>query len=89
MAKRVYKYPLTIVEGEQVVSMPLLAKIVHVGIKDGETNTIYLWAEINDQQRPTTRTFQVHPTGQYIDDQTDYVGTVIKGQLVWHVYEVR
>lgn len=79
----IWKYPVPITGGAQVHHMPKGARVVHVGQQNGG---IVLWAEVFPHQPMEARRFQVYETGHEIA-QGDYVGTVMIGKGVWHVYE--
>lgn len=91
----IYKYALDIVD-LQTVEMHRLAKILCIQTQKGIP---CLWAEV-DPEQPTERRFiRMYGTGQphvqddpYIPEEygSKYLGTyqVMKGNIVFHVYEV-
>lgn len=64
------------------------AKVIHVGLKHGEADSVQLWVE---QAEPalelTERRFRVFGTGQPIPEGYHHKGTVVAGPFVWHLYE--
>ena len=83
----IYKYPLD-VTGEQAINMPMGAEIRHVGDQHG---VLTLWAEVNPNLPNRTKVIIVRGTGQdFPPDKRDvFLGTVIMGVFVWHVFERR
>ena len=86
--RRIFKYALKIEEYQQL-SMQKGAHILAVMVQDGR---LYLWADVNDAEGLCTRNFAVRGTGHpfpEIPSTTQlYVGSVIMGHFVWHVYEL-
>jgi len=82
--KEVWKYPLRLLDGQQVVKMPTGAEVLSVGIQ-GSTPTI--WAEVDPAAKMEPRYFQVHGTGHPISNGGVFVGTAVGVPFVWHVYE--
>lgn len=82
----VYKYPLELKIGRQVLAMPADARILHVQ-EQHERPT--MWAEVSPGA-VGRRTFAIFATGEPIDDAfTEYIGTVHIAWTVWHIYEAR
>ena len=83
----IYKYALQPLR-EQTISMPDSATILTVQMQG---DTITLWAEVHDDNRPENRTFEVFGTGWHItplECEREYIGTVQdRSGLVWHIYE--
>lgn len=85
----IWKYELEI--ASQQVSIPKGAKILSVANQDGE---ICLWALV-DQHAPTEeRSIEVIGTGwdlkrdyKSIASELTFIGTVLVGSYVWHVFE--
>ena len=83
--RRVYKYPLQLHSGPQVVTMPHGAQIVHVHEQDDRP---VLWAEVNTTGPAHDRIYWVFATGEDIPIRVKrHVGTIHVGWTVWHVYE--
>lgn len=83
--RQVWKYIVDITDGNQNITTPTGAKLVHVG---PQGKRIGLWFEVDDQEPLTIiRSFCVFDTGHPIETGM-YVGTVIMIPFVWHVYEV-
>ena len=69
------------------IEMPHESKILHVDCQ--MKNVISFWAEIPDGDRIlVNRQFQVVGTGQgIVRKKSEYIGTVLDGEFVWHLYE--
>ena len=94
----VWKFTLAVQDGLQLVCIPQGALIRWVAMQG---RTLCLWVECDpDRKAPhEDRFFVVHGTGQpfvpgdqYKGDGSHtvteaYVGTVLDGSFVWHVYE--
>jgi hypothetical protein len=77
----VWKYQL----GDDVtIELPEGAKILHVGMQG---IYICLWCLVDPHAPRVERRFKVFGTGEYID-AGEYIGTVMEGPYVWHVFEV-
>ena len=82
--KTIYKYPLAIADS-QAIKVPGEAKILCVQL---QMDTLTLWAQVDPNNIPSTRTIEVFGTGHPMDDGCrSYIGTVQEGSLVWHVFE--
>lgn len=83
--KKIFKYQLTPSPGTQTTYMPTSAQILHVNMQDG---MITFWSIFDDSSNSTYRTFKVYATGEPIfTDKQMYLGTVMDGSYVWHVFE--
>jgi hypothetical protein len=53
-------------------------------------NKIVLWAMVDTKSPPMERKFSVYGTGQEVNPQDAYIGTVQteEGYLVWHIFEM-
>lgn len=80
----VWKYELEISD-EQVVEMPQGAELLHIAYQYGK---LALWARVipNAGLPIERRVILVRGTGHPIWTQP-YVGTVLTGALVWHVFD--
>ena len=85
--KAVYKYPLTMVD-KQEVSIPTGAKILSIQVQH---NQICIWALVNTDNEFEKRTFILCGTGYSISTelQLNFIGTVLlyEGELVIHCFE--
>lgn len=81
--RRIFKYKFA-----NEIHMPKDARIVHVGMQDGN---IFFWAEHEfDNKKPKIelRKFSVFGTGIEIPKgNKQYLATVFDGPFVWHIYE--
>lgn len=82
MARRMYKYPISI---DDVTVVSLRGDIKHIGIQDG---SIFAWAEHLDQGPAVEYHLQVFGTGSAVPQGAIHVGTVFQGLWVWHIYQV-
>ncbi len=85
MRTTIWKYELS--GGVNAVQMPLGAHPLHVAEQHGR---IMLWARVDPDARPTTRTFRVIGTGHIIDgDPGEHVGSLLvnNGAFVFHVFD--
>lgn len=85
--KIVYKYAITRTD-LGLVKMPVGARVVHVA---EQHDAIMLWAEhdaIDENTEHVTRRFDVFGTGHSIPSAAEYVGTLLSGPYVWHIYEI-
>ena len=81
------KYPLGIV-GCQTVDMPEGSKILSVAEQDGD---ICFWAQVTANNPPVKRMIEIAGTGNPYPPSDGavrvFLGTVVMGQFVWHVFE--
>lgn len=83
--RRVWKYPLELRGGRQVVHVPVVGTIVHIHSQHAQP---VMWLEVNDSSPMTERAFYVVATGLPIPvEARRYVGTIHIEWTVWHVYE--
>lgn len=80
--RTIYKYPLAL--GMNVIDLPFGSSIEAVAQQHG---TVAMWAEVNSENKPETRTFYVYGTGHPIPAGFVYVGTAFGDPFVWHIYE--
>ena len=86
----IWKYDLDVTD-IQKVSMPMGAMPLHVAIQNpnsGVERTIQLWAAVDPARPKEDRLFAVVGTGNPAPepDDAEYVGSVIDGPFVWHVF---
>lgn len=86
--KTVWKFPLKVIDGPQVVSMPLGARALKVDLDPAIDGEIAIWAEVFPAAQASRHEFVVHGTGHPIEVDDRYVGTAMINGFVWHVYEV-
>lgn len=89
MQRTIHKFTVEVNDELTKVHLPRNAKIVHVGIQ--KRYTVSAWYERSFEEAFATpyeeHVFQVYGTGHPIPLDAEYVGTVIDGILVWHLYE--
>jgi hypothetical protein len=83
MMKTIYKYPIEITD-EQVVEMPVYARILGVQMQGDNVN---IWALVDTELPTLSVKIRVLGTGNPIAAglQLRYIGTVC-GVFVWHVF---
>ena len=87
---KIYKYNLRI-EDQQVIQMPIGAKILTVQVQKGQ---VQLWALVNPEIPTQARTIEIIGTGNPINDdivgERNYIATfqLHDGSLVFHVFEL-
>lgn len=83
--RQIWKFPLEVTD-VQTISMPMGAKIMHVDVQHDQ---VCLWAGVYPDNSKMDRTFHLYGTGHAIpDDVQDYLGSVVIGPFVWHLFEV-
>jgi len=91
MATRIWKYPLSVVFGAEVVWQPIkLAHNTHiVSTRAGYGQVVYLWALVDAKEvRTTVRHFAVVGTGRPLPDNIKFIGTVeLSDDSIAHVIE--
>jgi hypothetical protein len=86
--KKIYKYEIPVDGEKHVFDIPWPAYIVHVN-HQGRMVSVCIWAEVQDDQPPVQKWFQVFGTGHEVPDNASYIGTaVVTPNLVWHVFEI-
>lgn len=84
----IWKFPLKHQPEPQTIKMPFDARLLHIG---SQNDVICIWTSVplNPKMALVSRTFQVVATGQEYDsdDGLIYLGTVLQGQYVWHIFE--
>lgn len=81
--RTVHKYPLAITDA-QVFLVQVNAIPLHV---DNQNGQLTLWMEIETTESMLSRTVYVVGTGNEVPNMaTNYVGSAIVSQFVWHVY---
>lgn len=83
--KRIWKYPI-LIDDAQIVPMPHNAIILSAKLQG---DTLCLWALVSPVDEPVRdRRIWIYGTGHEIyGDPGVYVGTVLVGSLVFHVFD--
>ena len=83
----IHKYPLYSYPGLNTITTHKHGKILCV--KD-QSNTLYIWVEVDTDMPMETRTFAVYNTEELIPKEPDsyYVGSMFFIEYAFHVYEV-
>jgi hypothetical protein len=82
----IFKFPLTLANMIQEVTMPRGAQLLRVDMHGG---LMYVWARVDLEQPPSIRVFHIVGTGfEYAElEHLKYVGTVFDDAgFVWHVF---
>lgn len=82
--KKVFKYSL--LTSENVLDMPEGAQVLSAHVQG---TTVCIWALVDPGKPTERRTFRVYGTGHEMDDGITFIGTVMAGPFVWHVFEDR
>ena len=82
--KTIFKYSFN--AGTRLeVDMPTGSTVVHVGEQNDD---VTIWAQVESDNPKESRVFNIVGTGRIIPTGlTRYLGTVLIGPYVWHVYE--
>ena len=65
--------------------MPENGRVIHFADQNG---VYHIWAEVDPEEFCTNRTFRIVGTGQSIPEgNNEYLGTILDGVFVWHLYE--
>jgi len=85
----IYKYEFDLYHVGKIatITMPGGARVLYVGVQ--RPGFICLWAMVDANAKPVSRTFRVYGTGHPMDEPANhYLGTCMDGPYVWHVFEV-
>lgn len=86
---KIYKYILDLRNGSTIpLEMPIGSEILHL---DDQFNEITMWVKVNtNTPKNETRIFKIYGTGDRLNPDHKYLGTVktLKGEFIWHVFEV-
>jgi hypothetical protein len=91
--KTVYKYQLFTNDGimdEIVIQIPEDFIIRHLNVQNG---VACIWAEVDTETKMIEKHFLVFGTGHDLGtdkfgaDKLNYIGSVMMGSFVWHIYE--
>jgi hypothetical protein len=85
----VWKYKVggrEVVDGVIVLRIPAGGKVVHVGYQQGDAPCV--WVLLDPEVLPEERLFYWATTGEEVNEEWLYVGTVMGASRVWHLFEV-
>lgn len=85
MDKKVFKYGPLYLGEEKSFLMPKNAQISYFGIQD---NRFYAWAVVDHYWKDVQRKLLIVGTGHSVPGNAKYVGTVFKGEFVWHLFDL-
>lgn len=86
MIRCVFKYDISQPGDTVTVSMPVGAKVLHVGMQN---RVLRAWADVPDHAAAhESRRFYTAGTGWEVPSDGVFVGTVFDGEYVWHVFEL-
>lgn len=85
MSKTIFKYPLEVVETQNLV-MPNSAQILKLGVQDDK---VYVWALIEEGDNSVrSQEIKMVGTGWETDvDWENHIGTVFVRRYVWHYFK--
>ena len=83
--KTIWKYSLSVDQADGSFSIPKDGKIIYVSSQT--TRMINFWVELESNNQIELRHFIVIGTGHSIPDNSEYVGSIMSGAFVWHLYE--
>ena len=82
---RIYKYPLELNDA-QMVLLPPNYKILHVGEQNRQ---LTMWAAVEPSPEIVEVMIEIIGTGNdYNPEGKTFLGTVIQGEFVWHIFKV-
>ncbi len=80
----IWKFPVPIAD-EFAVGIPRGAEILSFDIQAGQP---CIWAAVDPEQEAVSRQFRIVGTGHDMPAEAlAYIGTVLDGGLVWHLFE--
>lgn len=83
----VYLNSVTNSQGLQVITTNRGAKPIFVAKQDLERTSAQVWVEVDPNESPAAITIFSIGTGHgAVPEHAQYLGTVIDGDYVWHVY---
>ena len=86
MSKAIFKYDFTVTDAP-VVYMPPGALTLSVGKQSTALGQLSMWALVDPTAGTAPYSLRVFGTGNVIPDGIGgYIGTVIDGPYVWHVF---
>lgn len=87
MSTTIWKFPLALLNA-QIIVMPEGAEILTV---QRQNEQACLWAIVNPERNKEDRLFEIHGTGNPMEDEfgvsRKYIGTFQQPPFVWHVFE--
>ena len=85
MSRAIYKYEIPIDDQWHEFTMPLQARVVHIGAQ--QADAVCAWAEVaTGGDEIVKRSFRIFGTGHPIPSGAVHQGSVISGAFVWHAY---
>lgn len=86
----IYKYPILVIDS-QCIELPKGAVILSVGVQN--EIQVCLWAVVDPTQGVEYREIVIIGTGNPMTElpanlRRAFIGTVLQGPFVWHVFEV-
>lgn len=87
----IYKAPLEVVDGEQIILLPNTAKIVAVQEQNGKIYVWFQWYQHPDNADKLHQwRFRIIGTGERFQaSKVSYLATVQMPPFIWHVYKVQ
>lgn len=82
----VFKYPLSLKDGPQLLHLPVNAKLLRVACQNEKPN---IWALVDPYGNKEVREFVVIGTGYPVPENAQYIGSCDDRIFVWHVFELK
>ena len=84
-ARQVWKYPVPFGDVPIRLMVPKDGIIVHFDVQRVDT----VWVEVNPESPERLCVLQWFGTGHPLPEGASHVGTVIRGNFVWHLYKLK
>ena len=86
MTRMIWEFPLAQTDHRLRIPMPFGATLLHVGYDP--LGALCVWALVDPAEPQSPRRLHVIGTGQPCDYAAEqYVGTVLDGSFMWHVFD--
>jgi len=79
----VWKFEFEVID-EPEIEMPVGAKVLSVGTQ--RPRMICLWAACDPKAAKERRNFHVRGTGHPLNCEGPFIGSVLDGPFVWHIF---
>lgn len=83
----IWKYEIEPDLVNQVYDLPAGAQVLSFGLDPVER--LCFWALVEEEAPKEARVFACVGTGWNVEEGARFVGTAVKGEYVWHLFEVR
>ena len=83
--KTIWKYEIDVYSGLATFPIPLSSRVVFVATQS--PNVLTFWALVETNNLNEMREFKIFGTGSINDKGFEYMGSVVDGDFVWHLFE--